>query len=125
MAEMFDLLKPEKDHNDDPIYSGKHIRELATVVVNLEGQGLLAVLEDGIHISFAVFRWEQGSASGDPPDEWYQRVFHGSGPSGSLRELRHTYWGETDNSGYIFYAPGKLIADAFKQLERWFDVDHG
>lgn len=56
-------------------------------------------------------------------DAKYEVVFHGRGTSDPLRELRHTYWGEADNAGYIFYPHAKLITDAFRVLGRWFDCD--
>lgn len=52
----------------------------------------------------------------------YDKVFTGSGPSGNLRELGLTHWGESGNSGYIFYPNPTLIALAFKALERRFDL---
>lgn len=47
-------------------------------------------------------------------------VFHGDGPGGknSLRECRHTYWGE---DGYIFYPDGALITAAFRELAEFYD----
>lgn len=51
------------------------------------------------------------------PDQ--QIVFYGNGPVGGLRELRHTYWGE---SGYIFYPDPLVICSAFVELGRYFDL---
>lgn len=48
-------------------------------------------------------------------------IFYGEGPSGNLRECRHTYWGEEDNHGYIFYLDGRLITAAFRRLSEFFD----
>jgi hypothetical protein len=126
MAELIDLLPVTKNHNDDPYYAVDDLRKHATTVINLEGRGLLAVLEDGIHISFVVTTFAEGPSTQDGQivgPELHERVFHGSGPSGALRELRHTFWGEQDNGGYIFYPSAKLITDAFHQLNRWFDCD--
>jgi hypothetical protein len=44
--------------------------------------------------------------------------FYGEGPTGNLRECRHTYWGE---DGYLFYPDGKVITAAFKELSKYFD----
>lgn len=112
-------VRISENHNGEMGYAEPDIREKATEVHELEGKGLLAVLVDGIHVSFAVFDWESGPASDGGP-AYYRVVFHGEGPSDSLRELRHTYWGD---NGYIFYPNGKLIADAFAKLGRWFDCD--
>lgn len=47
-------------------------------------------------------------------------VFHGCGPTGALRECRHTYWGE---EGYIFYPKKRVIKAALKALEEFYDLD--
>lgn len=89
-------------------------------------RGLLAVAEDGDHVEFAVFEWHGGpatDASGAQVEPArFRRVFHGSGPSGALRELWHTTWGEDDTPGYLHSPSAKLITEAFHQLRRWFDV---
>lgn len=118
-------LTPIIDHNDNPVYAEPDIRRIATRVIDLP-RGLLAVRIEGIHVEVVLFELSGGPMTRngievDPAT--YNRVFHGSGPSGSLRELRHTYWGEPDNSGYIFYPNGKLIAAAFEALKEWFDCD--
>jgi len=132
MSDIIDLLTRADPSQigqdaDHVIYEDKDVRAKSTNAIELAGNGLLAVLEDGIHVSFVVLRW----ASGDNPILW-EPVFSGNGPSGpgdhggggfrGLRELRHTHWGE---NGYLFYAPGALIADAFAKLERWFDCNEG
>jgi hypothetical protein len=78
---------------------------------------LLAVLADGDHVSFIVLMW---AAKIDGDLMLWEQVFRGCGPSGSLRELRHTWWGE---NGYIYYVNGELITDAFAKLRQWFDLD--
>lgn len=47
-------------------------------------------------------------------------VFNGEGPSGNLRECRHTFWGQEDD-GYIFYPDGRLITAAFACLSEFYD----
>lgn len=115
------------DHNGDPAYAEPEIRSVAAHAIELAGGGLLAVCDEVPHsVEFAVFRFAMGPATKDGVEvepALFHRVFHGDGPSGSLRELRHTFWGEPDNSGYIFYPNGALIADAFAKLKRWFDCD--
>ena len=107
-------------------FSAKDVRARATEVISLEGDGVLAVLIEETAISIVVLRFASGGAAADA-DTYYEAVFHGNGfgdlAGGGLRELRHTYWGEADNSGYIFYPNAKLICDAFKHLNRWFDLD--
>ena len=51
---------------------------------------------------------------------WLSCLFHGCGPSETLRECRHTWWGEK-GEGYLFYANGPAIAAAFKELSKYFD----
>lgn len=47
-------------------------------------------------------------------------VFYGEGPSGDLRECRHTYWGE---DGYLFYPNKKVISSALTALSEFFDLN--
>lgn len=128
MTDLIDRLATTTAANPamGPLYADDELRKHATIVIDLEGRGLLAVLEDDIHISFVVASWAEGPSIENGVEvgpNLYERVFHGSGPSGALRELRHTFWGESENSGYIFYPSAKLITDAFKQLQRWFDCE--
>lgn len=85
-------------------------------------KGLLAVLEapDEVVVSFVVLEWVSGPSGDRTMPALYQPLFHGSGPSGNLRELRHTHWGHADD-GYIASPNGALIAAAFEALKRWFD----
>lgn len=116
-------------HDDEIVYRYADIVEKSSTVFALPANGLLAVSadflerpggkDDGERISFVVFDFHASDVNGS--DAEYQVVFHGEGFGGPLRELRHTYWGEADNSGYIFYPNGKLISAAFKILSRWFD----
>lgn len=136
MKSVMDRLEPELDHNDDPVYAAADIRRVASEVVELgdtrqlkpgdAAMGLLAVCweldkEPG-WVEVALFQWQMGPGS-DGSDAMYSRVMHGGGPSHVLRELRHTYWGEPDNAGYIFYPHADLIIGALTALKRWFDLD--
>jgi hypothetical protein len=126
MKELFYQLTPVPDHNGDPTYADEEVRCKSTTVIELcmhNGRpgGLLCVREDDIHVSFVVLTF--ASSTVEDAQTMWRRVFHGSGPSGALRELRHTYWGEVDNSGYIFYPNARLITEAFHHLNRWFDCD--
>ena len=108
-------------------YRDADIRAHATEVHDLGQNGLLAVLiQDELWVSFAVFSFESGPSTVENDvieGILWNRVFHGSGPTGVLRELRHTYWGEPDNSGYIFYPSATLITMAFEKLKTWFDCE--
>ena len=48
-------------------------------------------------------------------------LLRGQGPTGYLRECRHTYWGR-NGQGYIFYPRGKNIRAALDWLEQHFDL---
>ncbi len=65
---------------------------------------------------FAVLQFV--CSDGDDKNVLTQVVFHGEGPSGNLRECRHTYWGD---EGYIFYPNGKVIMAAFRALAEFYD----
>jgi hypothetical protein len=125
----------------DSFYLETDIRAVAPIVIPLlpytppsvigpyreqPPRGLLAAIEEGIDVEFAVFELERGPATDARSGQIveparYSSLFSGCGPSGALRELRHTYWGESDNSGYIHMPNAKLIAAAFAALKRWFD----
>lgn len=123
MIHLLNLLTPVDGdvtgRDDTRLYAEPDIRAKATCVVELKQDGQLAVLAlDELSVSFVVFRFAASTSDGSHPT-LYERVFDGEGPSGDLRELRHTDWGK---DGYLFYAPGELIADAFEKLKEWFDV---
>lgn len=93
-------------------------------------RGLLAVLEkpSEVWVSFIVVEWVAGPVDAAnltsrlerQMEALYQPLFRGEGPSGTLRELRHTHWGHADD-GYLHEPNGALIAAAFEALKRWFD----
>jgi hypothetical protein len=73
----------------------------------------------GWWMEFAVMRFHC-QTHGDPDIE-VSCVFHGEGPAnGSLRECRHTWWGE---EGYIFYPKRVLIVKALEALSEFYDLD--
>ena len=106
--------------NDIVVYADADIRAAVTECISLDKEGLLAVSisRDGLKVDFAVLEFY---STDDDGGVLYERVFEGEGYAGSLRELRHTWWGEADNAGYIFYPSMRLIADALKHLGKWFD----
>ncbi len=112
---------------DGKVYDLAQIRATAARCIDLDASGgLLAVDDRDVIVSFALFRFHSGPATRNGAEVSGAKmsvVFHGSGPSGALRELRHTYWGEPENSGYIYYVNGELITKAFAALEEWFDCD--
>lgn len=116
-------LTVEKNEYNDSNYYLLSEMKAKYEVVELGNDGYLVLNWDKenlgyenepIHLEFAVFSFN----SCDDKDTWLNLQFHGNGPSGSLKECRHTYWGE---AGYIFYPNGKVISLAFKELSKYFN----
>lgn len=128
MIELIDQLYTEPDPTSDAsdlrgVYDLATIRTTATRCIDLVDDAVLAVRIEDIHVSFAVFQLHCGPATRNGvvvDGAKMSLVFAGNGPSGALRELRHTNWGER---GYLFDPPAKVIAAAFKALAEWFDVN--
>jgi hypothetical protein len=72
--------------------------------------------EDVFNLDFAALSFIQSNFDGS--NIMAECLFFGSGPTGGLRECRHTYWGE---DGYIFYPDGVVIAAALKELSEFYD----
>lgn len=53
---------------------------------------------------------------------YVQPLFIGEGPSGVLRELRHTTWGP-QGDGYLFYPDAMRICTALQFLKKYYDLD--
>jgi hypothetical protein len=107
--------------NESLVYRDEDLRAHATHSVALDGHGLLVVSEREYWAEFAVLAFYCAEDEACAKNVCWQRVFEGSGTTGALRELRHTWWGEPDNAGYIFYPSPLLITSAFRELARWFD----
>jgi hypothetical protein len=107
-------------------YTEANVRAKATEVIELVGNGLLAVLVDPEGaVSFVVMRWSCGGGTHDEGRNEYSHVFRGCGYCYDERMLRHTWWGDAceGSDGYMHLPHGPLIADAFEKLKRWFDFD--
>lgn len=122
---LLDKLTALPDHEGELcLYTRENMQAAVTHVIDLAHGALLAVLEgegESTWTEFAVFEWNSGPSTVDGVEcgpAMYAVVFCGAGPSGYLRELRHTYWGE---DGYLHHLPAAVIADAFAKLQRWFD----
>jgi hypothetical protein len=132
---------PWATDDTEKCYRGADIRAVATDVVDLyvededsvkcvDPDALLVVVNDGtVNIKFALFSWVSSApvdvktgVSEDPQARgYYARVFDGTGTGEPLREMRHSYWGEADNSGYVFYPGRVVISKALIALGKWFD----
>lgn len=125
MKPLIEMLtsEPSVIRHHDPVFDLAAIVRTAKTTRDLPNSGLLAVnIEDELHVSFVVFREAMGPSTKDGvvvDGAKMEVLFHGSGPSGSLRELRHTNWGE---DGYIFDPDMSIIGAAFTALGEWFDV---
>lgn len=123
MIDLLERLTPVADdvNEGETVYPEPNIRATAHRTIELPG-GLLAVqVIEELHVSFVVFSAVRGPSTRDGVEvepAMYQVTFCGEGPSGNLRELRHTYWGK---DGYIFYVNAELITSAFAALREWFD----
>jgi hypothetical protein len=108
------------DHTQ-AIYSLDEIKEKATEVIKLPSGGWLALYkqDDGHEwYHYGLFQFAGAESDGDK-NTMVEKIFIGQGPSGNLREMRHTYFGEKD--GYIFYLPMKMIREAFDVLSKYYD----
>jgi len=106
-------------HDNDFVYSLDYLKKTFEVVEIIKDRGWIVFkwdAEDGKDgwIKWAVMDW-YGSWNNK---QFVNVEFQGEGPSGSLRECRHTYWGE---DGYIFYPNGPLITAAFQELSKYYD----
>ncbi len=109
------LKREQTEEGEPPLYPLKEA-ETQYDVVKLTGKGWLVLKrETDLWLKFAVLEFH----SSDEKDQVTTTcLFHGEGTLGSLRECRHTYWGE---SGYLFYPNGPLITAALQQLSEFFD----
>lgn len=116
-------LPHTKDHCEDPIFKLGMLKEKFTVESLIEDE--LWVAHDNkpegedkyCWLNFAFFESDERES---PSDDWaVSLLMHGHGPTGILRECRHTYWGR---DGYIFYPNKKHIVAALEWLEKYFDL---
>lgn len=117
-----DVAKDDGISCGDPMYSLAEIKKAAREVHEMEGCWLALDFEgeDDFHVSFALFQF--GYQHGNDPDTRVGLVFHGVGCWGSLREMRHIWWGP-DSEGYTFYLPGPAVIKALQHLQKYFDQD--
>lgn len=103
---------------DPKLYDKRKLKEHFTTY-DLVHHGLLVVEEhdNSPWKSFAVLEFQEGLDD----DVKMSMIFYGEGPSGNLRECRHTYWGQDENEGYVSYPDGRIITDAFKYLSKYYD----
>lgn len=119
-------IQRHKDWGGAQVYAEPEIRAAATTAIELPG-GLLAVddaEEWKVHVALFAFHHGpsfEGGAQVEPV--MHKLVMYGEGPTGALRELRHSYWGDLDAPGYLHYPSAKLVCAAFEALKGWFDCE--
>lgn len=125
---ILDKLTPQKNvlNDNDTLFRLDEIKALPGVTVTepLE-EAYLAVVpppDGGVTVHFAFFEWVTEDDGEDPAVVYVKPVFVGEGTGGSLREMRHIWWGP-DDSGYLFYMPLKKTMAALWALQAHFD-DH-
>ncbi len=64
---------------------------------------------------FAVFQF---ASQVEGEEKRVSVLFHGMGPTGTLGELRHIWWGK---KGYVFYQPIKATIKAFEILSTLYE----
>lgn len=113
----------EKSDNGFDMYDLDKLKEIFTVEELIPGELWVAYnISDGFWVRFAFFDFLR-SRGGDK--EVKVGIFwHGDGPSGALRECRHSFFGaESDNPGYVFYVNRANFNAAFEWLSKYFDLD--
>lgn len=116
-----DWLGPSnKNHLDECTFSVDTLKK-EFEVIEMEPENSWLVLfwdNEKLWLKFAVLDF--CSSDGDSSNVQATILFYGDGPSGNLRECRHTYWGE---NGYVFYPNRKTINLALEHLSKHFDLD--
>lgn len=83
------------------------------------GRNLVIFHNEDDWISFAFFKWQQAECT-DVKDVYInaqgELYWYGCGPSGNLRELRHSFFSE-----YIFYLDTNFLIECSNWLKQYFD----
>jgi hypothetical protein len=109
----------------DPCFDLAQVLAAATEWRKLDNNHWLAVRvhgEDGIHVDYALVEFAMSDADGS--NTLVTRVFSGSGTGSALREMRHTWFGSSDDAdqaGYVFYLPIDATIMALGMLKKYFD----
>lgn len=126
---MSDLLANIPYESDPDISCGESFWKLSDIrksfvecVEIIKDSAWLAVNNDDNCISYILFDFMMSDGNGI--NIKVKTVFFGHGYGGSLREMRHTYFGNDfrEVDGYLYYPPCKAIAAAFDYLGKYFDL---
>lgn len=119
------------NHLEERLYSLDEIKKTADEIIEVDSNHWLAFKNElsfhdekpndlqNCSLAFALF--EVAQCEGDDINTLVNIVFCGDGPTGSLREPRHMWWG--DEEGYTFYLPAKAVIKTLQILEKYFDFD--
>ena len=107
-------------NENDRVYSLDEARSKYEVIELIPEKGWLVFFKkDEYRIKFAVLEfYSQVLGPGPEGPIMTKMIIQGEGTA-TLREMRHTYWGE---NGYLFYANGTLIIKALEKLRDYFDI---
>lgn len=116
-------------------YSLEYLKDSFKEIHAIDG-GLVCVMDnsiadrDSIMVDFAVLRFHSSNIDGS--GGMYACFWYGVGFSGSIRECRHSYFGEPASyweedqkpiDGYVSYLNGDLVKAACDVLKSYFDMD--
>lgn len=106
-------------------HTEKELRSFFDVVV-VKDNGCFCIKnhkdKDSIWKYFAILSF--ASSNTDGTDAEYDCFWFGEGPSGTLRECRHSYFGNSPSEidGYVFYLNRAVMNDAFDFLSEYYDM---
>lgn len=119
-------LKTDSNECGDTLYFLDEIKEKATKIVEINNNNWLVLYTNKYYddskslkdcwLQFALLQFSQSELNGD--NTLVSCVFSGEGPTSSLREFRHTYWGK---DGYNFYLPIDATIKALTYLKEFYD----
>ncbi len=114
------LVNVSTNDNEDKLYSLDELREITEVTDITQNCWLCVHKSDNLIVNFLLVQFAESEIDG--VNTKVSVIFEGSGPSESLREARHIYWGP-DGKGYTFYLPADAVIEALNKLKEYFDFD--
>ena len=117
---MSDLLKdiPSKiDHLGETEYLLSDIQKHTSVGTVLSKTLVVVYTWHDNWLKWCFLEWSGGDTSGN---DSFKPFMYGEGPSGALRECRHSYIGD---DGYVFYLNKKNFIAALDWLSQHYDMN--
>ena len=117
----------------DPLYLLDEIKSISDKFIELDSNHWLAFKVSMPYndlnpidikecwLDFAMFSFAQSNL--DDRELRVNKIFQGSGPTSSLKELRHMNWGSRKDceGGYLFYLPIDATIKALTILKEYFE----